>query len=61
MFGELRHLNDTKKEKLAEIESFNNKMAELDRELQKVRKLVHPIYNEESKLEAGVKELNHRL
>ena len=33
----------------------------MDKDLQKVRKNVHPIYNEESKLEKGVKELERRL
>mmetsp|Transcript_25986 Transcript_25986/g.34794 ORF Transcript_25986/g.34794 Transcript_25986/m.34794 type:complete len:160 (-) Transcript_25986:1376-1855(-) len=34
---------------------------EVNRELDKQRKNVHPIYNEESKLEKGKKELQHRL
>jgi len=33
----------------------------VNRELDKQRKNVHPIYNEESKLEKGKKELQHRL
>ena len=61
LFGELGTYNKEKKDKLAEIELINNKMNDLDRELQKQRKNVHPIYNEEEKLVKGVKELEKRL
>jgi len=36
-------------------------MQVLDRELQRQRKNVHPVYNEEAKLDSGIKELEHRL
>lgn len=50
-----------KKECFGRIEQVESKISNLDRELQKVRKNVHPVYNEESKLEKGVKELDKRL
>ena len=43
------------------MEEVDRQIVALDRDLQKVRKNVHPIYNEESKLEKGVKELEKRL
>lgn len=61
LFGELALLNQEKKGKLAQIEAHSNKMQAMDRELQKVRKNVHPIYNESAKLEAGIRELENRL
>lgn len=61
LFGELTVLNQEKKEKLAEVEAYSSRMQNLDRELQKAKKNVHPIYNESSKLEQGVRELEHRL
>ena len=36
-------------------------MQDVNRELEKQRKNVHPIYNEEAKLEKGIKELQQRL
>ena len=61
LFGELSQYSQEKKERLNEIEVLNQKMQVLDRDLQKQRKNVHPVYNEEAKLESGVKELEHRL
>ena len=61
LFGELSNYNQEKKEKLAEIEGINKKMQDKNRKLEQERKNVHPIYNEESKLDKGVKELEHRL
>ena len=46
---------------LREIEKLNKKMQDIDKDLQRMRKNVHPIYNEESKIDKGVKELQHRL
>lgn len=50
LFSELSQYTQVKKERLGEIEELNLKMQMYDRELNKVRKNVHPIYNEESKL-----------
>ena len=61
LFSELKTYTDEKKEKLGEVEAINKRMQELNRELDKQRKNVHPIYNEEAKLEKGIKELQQRL
>ena len=39
------------------MEVLNKKMQDVNRELDKHRKAVHPVYNSLDKLEKGVKEL----
>ena len=61
LFSELKTYTDEKKDKLGEIEAINKRLQEVNRELEKQRKNVHPIYNEEAKLEKGIKELQQSL
>ena len=61
LFSELKTYTDEKKDKLGEIEAINKKLQEVNKELEKQRKNVHPIYNEEAKLEKGIKELQQSL
>ena len=61
LFGELDQYNQEKKDRFAEIEGINRKLTNVNRELERVHKSVHPVYNDETKLERGVRELEQRL
>ena len=43
------------------MEAINHKIQDQERNRAKEQKNVHPIYNEESKMSRGIKELEKRL
>ena len=61
LFRELRVYTDQKKEIHAKMEAINHKIQDQERNRAKEQKNVHPIYNEESKMSRGIKELEKRL
>jgi len=61
LFSELSSYTTEKKGKLAEIENITAQMTQVNNELKKQFKNVHPTYNKEELIEKGIKELSRSL
>jgi chromosome segregation ATPase len=60
-FAELKIFSDKKVAILAKIESIESQIKDLNKQRDKLRQQVHPIYNDAGSLAAGVKALERRL